>query len=116
MNSSFQQWLANCVSVPGMVACGLRQPDGKLVCRDVEAGCPAGTMEKILAQFEDLRAAGFMRDLAPRWSTWNFDQGRVRFIERPDGWLLGLVARHGSAAAHGLNLLSQEFLSLPPGG
>ena len=115
MNGSLQQWFENCGSPPGLVACGLRQPAGKLICRGIEAGCPAEMMEKTLAQFEHLRAAGFLGDLAPRWSTWSFDQGRVRFIERPDGWLLGLVARHGSAAAHGLDLLSQEFLSFSPG-
>ena len=86
MNGSLQQWLENCGSPPGLVACGLRQPDGKLICRGIEAGCPAEMMEKILVQFEDLRAAGFMGDLAPRWSTWNFDQGRVRIFQvgQPD--------------------------------
>ena len=116
MNGSFQQWLENFAASPGMVVCGLRQPDGKLLCRGIEAGCSAEMMEAILAQFEDLRTTGFMADLAPRWSTWTFDQGRVRFIERPDGWLLGLVVRPGSAAAASFDLLSREFLSFQPVG
>lgn len=116
MNGSFQQWLANGLALPGMVAGGLRQPDGKLVCRGIEAGCPAEMMEKILTQFEEARAAGFTGGLAPRWNTWTFDQGRVRFVERPDGWRLGLVARPESTAAASFDLLSREFLSFQPGG
>ena len=116
MNASFHHWLAQCVSMPGMVACGLRPPDEKPVCHGAEPGCPAEVMERILAQFENMRAAGFTDDLAPRWATWTFDQGRIRFVERPDGWLLGLVVRPESGAAQSLDLLSLEFLSLPPGG
>ena len=116
MNGSFHLWLAKCVSMPGMVACGLRPPNEKPVCHGAEAGCPAEAMEKILDQFENMRAAGFTDDLAPRWATWAFDQGRIRFVERPDGWLLAVVVRPESGAAQSLDLLSLEFLSLPSDG
>jgi hypothetical protein len=116
MNASFHHWLAQCVSMPGMVACGLRPPDEKPVCHSAEPGCPPEVMERILDQFENMRAAGFTEDLAPRWATWTFDQGRIRFVERPDGWLLGVVVRPESGAAQSLDLLSLEFLSLPSNG
>ena len=115
MNNSIQQWLEHCGSPPGIIACGLRQPDGKLVCRNIEADCPAGMMEQIFGGYEDLRNAGLTGELAPRWHTWTFEQGRLRFVERPDGWVFCLVARAGSAAAANFDMLSRDFLSLEPG-
>jgi hypothetical protein len=110
-----EQWLAGRASPPGMLACGVRRPDGKLVCRSLEEICPPGTMEKILGQFDALRAALFSDQLAPRWSTWVFDQGQIRLVPRPDGWLLGLIARSESDAVPKLDPLSTEFLSLKLG-
>ena len=83
--------------------------------RGVEESCPAGKMEKILGQFENVRAAISTDKLSPRWSTWAFEQGQICFVERPDGWLLGLVVRAESDAVPGLDPLSREFLSLELG-
>jgi hypothetical protein len=115
MKDAAQQFLVDRASPPGMLACGLRRPDGKYLCRSVEETCPAEQMEKILAQFEGLRASLFTEKLSPRWSTWAFEQGQIRFVERPDGWLLGLVVRTESDALPGLDPLSVEFLSLKLG-
>jgi hypothetical protein len=115
MKDRAQQWLVDRASPPGMLGCGLRRPDGKYVCRSVEETCPAGKVERIMAQFEVLRAAVFKDKLASRWSTWAFDQGQIRFVERPDGWLLVLVVRTESDALPSLDPLSQEFLSLQLG-
>ena len=115
MKDPAQQWLMNRASSPGTLACGVRRPDGKLICRSVEESCPAGKMEKILGQFENVRAAISTDKLSPRWSTWAFEQGQIRFVERADGWLLGLVVRAESDAAPGLDPLSREFLSLELG-
>jgi len=115
MKDPAQQWLTDHASPAGMLACGLRQPDGKYVCRSVEESCPAAKMEKILGQYEGLRAAVFTEKLLPRWSTWAFEQGQIRFVERPDGWLLGLVVRAESDAVPRLDPLSREFLTLELG-
>lgn len=111
MKNTVQQWLADRLSPPGMLACGLRRPDGKFACRSVEETCPAVNMEKILAQFEIQRASLFADQLAPRWCNWVFEQGQIRFVERPDGWLLGLVARNDSDAISSLDPLTSEFLA-----
>jgi hypothetical protein len=111
MKNSVQQWLTSRAVPPGMLACGVRGPDGIFVCHSVEESCPAGTLEKILRQFEQLRAL-FSDDLAPSWSTWAFERGQIRFVERPDGWLLGLLIRTDTEAQRRLDPLSTEFLSL----
>jgi hypothetical protein len=112
MKHPAQQWLTERVSPAGLLACGLRQPDGKCLCRSAAENVPAAKMERILGAFAGLRAALFSEPLAPRWSTWAFEQGQIRLVERPDGWLLGLVVQPESAAAAGLDALSQEFLTL----
>ena len=85
MKDRLQQWLIDRASPPGMLACGLRRPDGKCICRSVEDAYPAAKMEKILGQFESLRVAVLADQLSPRWSTWAFAQGQIRFVPRPDG-------------------------------
>lgn len=112
MNPSPQQWLANRASLPGMLACGVRRPDGGQVSHSREDICPTGKVEQLLNQFENLRSALFAGPAAPRWWTWTFEQGQIRFVARPDGWVLGLVARHDSDAIPQLDPLSNEFLSL----
>jgi hypothetical protein len=112
MSQAAQPWLAGRASPPGMLACGLRGPDGKPVCHSVEESFSARKMEKILGQFEGLHAAVFADPPAPRWSTWVFEQGQIRFVLRPDGWLLGLVLRRDSEALPRLDPLSAEFLTL----
>jgi hypothetical protein len=115
MNDTVQQWLDDRAWPPGMLACGLRQPDGKFVCRSFEKSCPVEKMGKILGQVEGLRATLSADKLSPCWSAWEFEQGQIRLVERPDGWLLGLVIRAGPKAAPGLDRLSKEFLSLELG-
>lgn len=115
MKTSIQQWLTERASPPGMLACGVRRPDGKLICRSIEDVCPSETMERILGQFESIRASLFTDQFSPRWCNWAFDQGQIRFVERPDGWLLGLVIRNESDALPCLDPLSFEFIALDLG-
>ena len=111
MKTSAQLWLTSRASPAGMLACGIRRPDGKCVCHSIEDICPAGRVEKILGQFESLRTA-YAGQVAPRWTTWCFEHGQIRLVLRPDGWLLGLVIRAESDAYPKLDPLSLEFLSL----
>ena len=112
MSDSALQWLTERASPPGTLACGLRRPDGNFVCHSVDDTCPAPTMENILAHFNSIAQAVFTEAPAPCWSTWAFEQGQIRFVERADGWRFAVVIRNGSEAAPTLDPLSLEFLSL----
>ena len=114
MKSAASQWLSGHTSVSGLLACGLRQPDGSFICHTNEGALPAASVEQILTLHEALQATVSAADAAPRWSTWSFQQGHIRFVPRPDGWLLALVARPGTQAFEQLDSLSQEFLLLQP--
>jgi hypothetical protein len=116
MSTNAKKWLADRAAPPGMLAGGMRRPDGNLICQTLDESYPVGKMEKILGQFEGLHAEWSASQPVPRWSTWTFEQGQIRFVARPDGWVLGLVSRMDSAAQPQLDPLSQEFLSLPLDG
>jgi hypothetical protein len=112
MKDTAQQWLTNRASPPGMLACGLRTPDGKFIGHSIEDSCSTKTLESILGRFDSLRKEVYSDQLTPRWSTWSFERGQIRFVARPDGWVLAMVARDASDAQPWLDPLSTEFLSL----
>jgi len=103
-------WLTEHVSQPGTLACALRRPDGNVVSHSADPTCPPATIESILANFDAL-AATAGEPTAPQWSTWAFEHGQIRLIERPDGWRLALAVRNESAAATALDSLSRKFLA-----
>ena len=114
MNDLALQWLTERASQPGTLASALRLPDGNFVSHSVDPACPATTIESILANFDNL-AAAVAESIAPQWSTWAFEQGQIRLLERPDGWRLALIVRNDSPAVPALDSLSQEFLTLSLG-
>jgi hypothetical protein len=107
-----QEWLVRRAAAPGTLACGLRGPDRKSICHSLDETFTADRMEKILAQFEVLRPAVFPEPAAARWSTWSFERGQIRFVPRPDHWLLCLVVRPDSDATLRLDGVCREFLAL----
>ena len=112
MNESALQWLTDRASPPGTLGCGLRGPDGNFLGRSFEENCPVEMVEQILGHYDNLSATVFTESPSPRWSTWRFEQGQIRFVERPDGWRVALIVRVESDAALALDALSTEFLSL----
>jgi len=113
MKDDFKTWFADLSAVPGMLAGGVRRPDGKFAGFGDEKNYPAEKIEKLLRQFDDLHqplaAAGF----SPRWTTWAFEYGHLRFVSRPDKWLLMLLVTPETEAARELDLLSENFLARP---
>jgi len=105
-----RQWLAERASQPGTLACALRRPDGDLITHSADPLCPVTAIEDILSRFDTL-AAAVAESTAPQWSTWAFEHGQIRLIERADGWRLAQVVRNDSPILLSLDSLSQEFLS-----
>jgi hypothetical protein len=116
MSAAAQKWLAGRAAFPGMLACGMRVPSGEFVCHSLDDTFPAVKLERILGQLAAFRLEALDDKLAPRWSTWTFDQAQIRFVERADGWHLALVIRAGSEALPAMDPLSREFLSLDLNG
>jgi hypothetical protein len=109
MNDDALQWLTERAAQPGTLACALRGPDGQCLSHSMDQTCPTTTIEGILANFDAL--ADRAEPAAPLWSTWVFEQGRIRLMERPDGCRLALVVLSDSAAVEALDSISQEFLT-----
>ena len=112
MNNSIEQWFASCAVVPGVLGCGLRQPDGTCVSQRFHDSCSRERLDQALQNLGDSMSSFSAHGLAPRWLTWTFEQGQLRVVLRPDGVLLGLAIQPNSPAADNLDLLTEEFLSL----
>lgn len=113
MTTLARDWLIERASPSGMVACGMRRPNGQAISLSHEDGCSPEGVERILQQFEKDRPALLTVSEPPRWWTWSFEQAQIRLVPRPDGWLLGLVIRFPSEAASQMDALSDEFLRAP---
>jgi hypothetical protein len=112
MTEIFQSWLAKHVNAPGSLGAGIHLPDGACVCHSSDEHFPVEKIEKILQQLAAAQSQFSGPELTPQWSTWVFDQGKVRCVLRPDGLLLGVAVRNDTDAAQNLDALSTEFLAL----
>jgi hypothetical protein len=112
MNEALQKWIAARVTTPGTLGAGIYLPDGSSVCQSADEQFPSEKIEKILQQLARLQLQLSGDSLAPRWSTWAFEQGKLRCVVRADGLLFGLAVRNDTDAAQNLNQLSNEFLAL----
>lgn len=111
MSDTISQWMSQRAAQPGTLAGAVRRADGQCVSHSADPACPAASIEEVLANFEAL-AALCAETSAPQWSTWVFEQGQIRLVERPDGSRLALVVRNETDAAAALDAASREFLTL----
>jgi hypothetical protein len=112
MNETLQQWLAANVNAPGTLGGGVRLPDGSCICQSLDEQFPPEKIEKILQQLAQAQSQLLEANFSPEWSTWVFEQGKIRSIARADGLLLAIAVRTETDAALNLDKISTEFLAL----
>jgi len=112
MRDAALSWLTNRAWLSGTLAGGLQRPNGEVVGHGLEERYPTEALEGIVRQFENVRAAIATEDASPLWTTWDFEQAQIRFVPRPDGWLLAVLVRPKSESANALDAVCQEFLAL----
>jgi hypothetical protein len=108
-----KEWLPQRVTQMGVIASGLRRPNGKISVQCADAICPPAAMENLLRQLDGARVLLANERPAPRWVTFGFEHGHIRHVVRGDGWQFALVVRPETDAAQNLDVLSEEFLGLP---
>ena len=113
MKDNFKIWFAGLPAVPGMLACGVCRPDGRCAGHGGEKNYPAEKIEKLLHQFAGLHEPLAAAEFSPRWTTWAFEYGHLRFVSRPDKWLLMLLVSPETEAMRELDPLSEDFLASP---
>ena len=69
MKNDFNNWLASLPAVPGMIACGVRRPNGKWVGFGDEKKFPEEKSENLLKHFGELHEPLAAAGLADRKST-----------------------------------------------
>ena len=115
MKDPVKEWLPQRVTAVGILASGLRRPNGKFASQCADANCPPNAMENLLRQLDASRTLFAAENPPPKWITFSFEHGQIRFVERPDGWMFAAVVRPETDAAQQLDALSAEFLSLKLG-
>ncbi len=113
MKDNFKTWFARLPAVPGMLTCGIRRPNGKCAGHGDEKIFPAEKIEALLRHFADLHEPLAGTELTPRWTTWAFEYGQLRYVMRPDQGLLMLLVSPETEAAQKLDSISEEFLTGP---
>jgi hypothetical protein len=113
MKDNLKTWFAGLPTVPGVIAGGVRQPNGKWGGFGDEKKFPPEKIEKLLQQCAELHEPLAAAELSPRWTTWAFEYGHLRFVPRPDQWLLILLVGPETEAAQHLDQLSEKFLAVP---
>ena len=112
MKDPVKEWLPQRVSHVGVLACGLRRPNGKLHSQCADASCPPAAMDNLLRQLDGSRVLFTGETAPPKWVTYHFEHGLIRFVTRTDGWYFAVLVRPETEAAAQLDSLSVEFLSL----
>ena len=114
MMDQIQEWLTKRSLPPGVLAVGFRQPDGGVSGQSLDPKCPQAGVEELFNQYSALDIKTGEDEPAARWCTWVFERGLVRFVERPDRWMMGIIVAPESSAQSVLDTLAREFLALAP--
>jgi hypothetical protein len=112
MKDPVKEWLPARATHMGVVACGLRRPNGKLHSQGADASCPPAAMDNLLRQLDGSRTLYAQDNPKPRWVTFSFEHGQIRYVTRADGWYFAVVVRPETDAANQLDAWSEEFLGL----
>jgi hypothetical protein len=111
MKVATKTWFTPLVATNGMIACAIRKPDGKCLHPDAEMKYPPEKIAKLLGQYAGLHQPLAIKDADTRWVTWAFEYGHLRYVPRPDKWLLLLLATPETDAIQALDRFSEEFLA-----
>jgi hypothetical protein len=112
MKDPVKDWLPVRINVMGVLACGLRRPNGKLHSQCADASCPPAAMDNLLRQLDGSRTLTAQDNPRPRWVTFCYEHGLIRYVTRADGWYFAVVVRPETEASGQLDAWSEEFLGL----
>lgn len=112
MSELINRWFSRTARLPGMLACGLRYPNGTVFSRTWELHLPEELLRQIwerlvpIAQFAAADSAETQR--------WTFDKSIVTAAVRPDGSTLFLLLSNkgGELDAASVERLLNEFRAL----
>ena len=113
MKVNFKSWFASLPQVQGMLACGIIRPNGRCLAHGSGKNLSDEKIEQLMRRFAELHEPLACTGLSPRWSTWAFEYGQLRFVPHPDNWLLLLVATPETESSQKLDQLAEEFLAQP---
>ena len=112
MSELINRWFSRTGRVPGMLACGLRYPDGATFSRTWEVHLTESLLNELWTRLHPI--AEVVETEAPESLRWTFDKNLVVGATRANGptFFVLLARKAGEAEVAGLERLLHEFRAL----
>jgi hypothetical protein len=109
VNNTPPGFLDSCLSLPGVVACGIRQPDRSVTCRRNGGTLSAAQVEQLINALAVAVDMLGHHHLESNTLTWTFDHARIHLARRFDGAMLALFTEYypGQPAIDPVGLLHE---------
>lgn len=112
MSELINRWFSRTNRVPGMLACGLRYPDGSTFSRTWEAHLTETLLNELWTRLQPIGEVAETE--APESLRWTFEKNTVVAAARANGptFFVLLARKSGEAEDPGLERLLHEFRAL----
>jgi hypothetical protein len=103
-------WLNRISADSGLLACGVRLPQGSCVNQSFTPSFPSEKLDDVWGQLSEAVNAFRLRRIALNRLCWKYDRVHVWFVVRPDGLGLGLVFKPAVAGNRAqVEVILQDF-------
>ena len=113
MNTAVHMWMQRVSTVPGMLACVVRNTDQSLVAQSYDGQLPIPRLQNAVRDMMDIAQALWENRLGTERLRWTFARGRVHCTARPDGAMAALLVSPEMELSPEVDGLLSEFTSLP---
>ena len=112
MSELINRWFSRAIQFNGVVACGLRYPDGPVYSRSWDAQFPEPTLNDLWPRLVPLAEA--VNSAKPETLEWTFESGIITATVHPSGAMFFLLLPNKTSARHtaGVERLLLEFRGL----
>lgn len=100
MKAVFESWLQQISPEVGIVACGVRLPDGTFVTHSFSYDFPADQWESVWRKLDETVQTFSLRHLPMARQCWTFQRHHLLWVMRQDGLALGFLVTQEEAEAH----------------
>jgi hypothetical protein len=100
MKAVFESWLSQISPEVGIIACGVRLPDGSFVTHSFSYDFPEDQWQAVWQKLDETVQTFSVRHLPVARQCWTFERHYLLWIMRQDGLALGILTTQESAEAH----------------
>ena len=112
MKEIFESWLGQISGEVGLLACGVRLPDGSFLTQSFSYDFPADQWDVVWKKLDETAHTFSLRHLPVARQCWKFERHHLYWAMRPDGLAFGLLATQDALQVNGdyIQSLFEEFM------